>query len=122
MRSRLEGSCPIAPVGEPAHLTREVGVEIAHEVRELVGVPDVEQQVIVRGDKYKRADPDVVQPLGSPEDAGDDLVGPRTGAEEMAALHGPAGDLDQGSAFGDKAKSSAHAQIRRKIGPRSSSP
>ena len=32
----------------------------------------------------------------------------RTGTEEVAALDGPAGDLDQGSAFGDEAKSSAH--------------
>jgi len=112
----------IAPIDEPAHLPREVGVEIAHEARELVGVVDVEQQVIMGGDKYERADPDVVQPLGSPEDAGDDLVDLPTGTEEVAALHGPAGDLDQGSAFGDEAKSSAHAQIRRKIGPQSSSP
>jgi hypothetical protein len=37
-------------------------------------------------------------------------------------VDGSAGNLDQGPAFGDVTESSSHAQIRRKIGPQSSSP
>ena len=113
---------PVAPVGEPAYLSREVGVEITHEARELAGVPDIEQQVVVGREKYESADRDVIQPLGSPQDSNDDLVELRTGAEEMAALDGAAGGLDEGPAFGDESESSAHAQIRRKKTLESSSP
>ena len=112
---------PVAPVAEPVYLSCEVGVEITHEARELEGVPGVEQQVIVRREKYESADRNVIQPLGSPQDPNNDLVELRAGAEEMASLNGAAGDLDEGPAFGDESESSAHAQIRRKIGPQSSS-
>ena len=59
---------------EPADLPREVGVHIAHETRELVGVVDVEQEVVVGGDEIQTRSTDFVEPLGSSEDADDDLV------------------------------------------------
>ena len=36
-------------------------------------------------------------PLGSAEDADDDLVDQQTGAEEETAVDGAAGDLDEGT-------------------------
>jgi len=54
--------------------------------------------------------------------ADDDLVEVPAGPKEEAALEGPAGDLDQGTAFGDEAKGSAHTRIRRKTTPESCSP
>jgi len=57
-----------------------------------------------------------VHPLGPGQDAEDDLVERQAGAKEETAVEGPAGDLDQGTAFGDVAESSAHALIRRKNG------
>jgi hypothetical protein len=36
----------------------------------LAGVLHLQQQVVVGGEKDERADPDGVQPLGSPEDSG----------------------------------------------------
>jgi len=92
------------------------------ELRELADVVDVEQEVEVIGEKGKAAAADFVEPLGASEDADDDVVELRTGPEEVAAVDGPAGDLDQGPAFGDVTESSSHAQIRRKITPESSSP
>ena len=42
----------------------------------------------------------------------DDLVELETGAEEVPSLHGAAGDLDQGPAFGDEAQSSRHIPLK----------
>jgi hypothetical protein len=47
-------------------------------------------------------------------DTCDDVVEHRAGPKEETAVEGPAGDLDEGTAFGDVAESSAHAYIRRK--------
>jgi hypothetical protein len=46
--------------------------------------------------------------LGPAEDAHDDVVEHRAGSKEETAVEGPAGDLDEGTAFGDVAESSAH--------------
>ena len=64
--------------------------------------------------KAKAQTADRVHPLGPGQDAEDDLVERLAGAKEETAVEGPAGDLDQGTAFGDVAESSAHALIRRK--------
>ena len=66
--------------------------------------------------EYVKTDADRVHPLGPGQDAEDDLVERLAGAKEETAVDGPAGDLDQGTAFGDVAESSAHTLIRRKIG------
>jgi hypothetical protein len=70
----------------------------------------------------EEADLDLVALLGPGEGPDDDLVHQGTGTEQGTAVERPAGHLDQGSSFWDKAKSSAHTQIRRKIGPETYSP
>jgi hypothetical protein len=100
----------LVPPADPApELAGEVGAQVAHEVGELAGVVDVQLQVKVVGGKGERAEADRVHPLGAGQDADDDVVELRAGAKEEAAVDRPAGDLDQGTAFGDVAESSAHA-------------
>jgi hypothetical protein len=60
------------------------------------------------GQEGKSAAADFVKTLGASEDADDEVVELRTGPEEEAAVEGPAGDLDQGAAFGDVTESSSH--------------
>jgi len=93
---------PVRPVDEPAHLPRQVGVQIAHEVGQLAGVFDVQQQVVMGGEKRVGADRDGIQPERSSKDAEDDLVQRRAGPQEVTAVDGAAGDLDEGPAFGDE--------------------
>src|SRR5262249_28350216 len=63
----------------------------------------------VVGEPYEEADPDlVVAFLGPGEGPDDDLVQHGTGTEQETAVEGTAGDLDQGSSFGDETDSSAH--------------
>jgi len=88
----------------------------------LADVVDVEQKVKMIGQEGKSTAADFVKALGAAEDADDDVVELRTGPEKETAVDRPAGDLDQGPAFGEVTESSSHAQIRRKIAPESSSP
>jgi hypothetical protein len=95
---------------------------MTHELGELAGVADVEQEVVVIGREHVAAATDFVEALGSSQDSDDHFVERSAGPEEVTAVEGPAGDLDQGTAVRDVTESSAHAQIRRKIRPQSSSP
>ena len=99
----------LGPAIEPAGFAGEVRVYVAHELGELAGVVDVEEKVVVRGGKHVSADADLVETLGPSQDADDDLVELPAGPKEETAVEGAAGDLDQGTAFWDEAKSSAHA-------------
>jgi hypothetical protein len=76
----------------------------------------------VVGDTDEEADLNLVTLLGPGEGPDDDLVHQGTGAEQETAVERPAGHFHQGSSFWDEAKSSAHTQIRRKIGPETYSP
>jgi hypothetical protein len=87
----------------------------------LAGVVDVEKEVIVRGGEHVATATDFVEALGPSQDADDDLVERPAGPKKETAVESSAGDLDQATAFGNVAESSAHAQIRRKIGPETSS-
>jgi len=69
---------------------------------QLVGVFDVQQQVVMGREKRVGADRDGIQPERSAEDAEDDLVQRRAGPQEVTAVDGAAGDLDEGPAFGDE--------------------
>ena len=95
---------------------------MGHTARELARIVDVEQKVIVVGSEHVATEADSVETLSPAQDTGDDLVEVPAGPEEEAALEGPAGDLDQGTAVGDEAKGSAHALIRRKMTPETCSP
>jgi len=57
-----------------------------------------------------------VEALGASEDAEDELVELRGGAQQHAPLDGTAGDLDEGTAFGDEAQVATHAP--EKVGNR----
>ena len=54
---------------------------------------------------------DLVEALGPSQDADDDLVERPAGPKEETAVDRSAGDLDQGTAFGDVAESSAHTGV-----------
>jgi hypothetical protein len=97
---------------ETTDLAGEVGVDVAHEACELVGMVHVEQKVVVRGEEQIAAYADLVEALGSSEDAQDDLVELLAGAEEIAAVESAGSDLDQGTIVRDKAESSAHAPYK----------
>jgi hypothetical protein len=112
----------LLPAGQASDLPGQLGEEVAHESGELSGILGPEQEVHVVGDADQEADPDLVTALGPGEGPDEDLVELGTGAEQGTAMERPAGDLGQGSFLWDEAESSAHAQIRRKIGPETSSP
>jgi hypothetical protein len=101
---------------QAADFPGEVRSHVAHESGELAGVVDVEEEVVVRGGEHVPADADVVESLGPSQDADDDLVELPAGPKEETAVEGPAGDLDQGTAVWDEAKSSAHPHNKRKTG------
>jgi hypothetical protein len=59
--------------------------------------------VVVRREEQIATDSDAVEALGPSEDAHDDLVERPAGPEEVAAVEGAAGHLDQGTAVWDEA-------------------
>ena len=103
----------VAPVDEAPDFARQVGVDVAHEAGELEGIVHIEGEVEMVRDECVRTDADRVLPLGPSQDADDDVVDGRVRAKEETAVEGSAGDLDEGTAFGDEPESS-HARIRRK--------
>jgi hypothetical protein len=78
--------------------------------------------MVVSRREHVAAATDFVEALGSSQDADDDFVERPAGPEEVTAVEGPAGDLDQGTAVRYVAQSSSHEGIRRKNGLQSSSP
>jgi hypothetical protein len=67
-----------------------------------VSVVDVQDEVEVVASQNITTNPSRVLPLGSAENADDDLVEQQAGSQEEPAVDGAAGHLDQGTAFGDK--------------------
>jgi hypothetical protein len=102
----------VLPFMETTDLSGDVGGHISHESREPVGGIDVEQKVEVIRGEHVPADAHLVQTLGSPEDADDDLVEHGGRPKEETALEGPAGDLDQGAIVGNEAEGAAHTRNR----------
>ena len=96
------------PAGEPAHLPRQVRVEVADESRESLRVLHPDDHVVMVGQQDEGHEVDRIEPLGPAEDAGGDVVELRAGPEQQASLQGPAGDLDQGAVIGDEAKFASH--------------
>jgi hypothetical protein len=93
----------VAPADEATDLAGQIRVDVAHEAAELVSVVDVQEEVEVVAGQDVTTNPSRVLPLGSAENANDDLVEYRARAQEEAAVDGAGGHLDQGTAFGDKA-------------------
>ena len=105
------------PAGEPAHLPRQVRVEVTYESREPLGVLGPDDHVVMVRQRAEGHEVDRIEPLGPAEDAGGDVVELRAGPEQQAPVQGPAGDLDQGASIGDVAKFSSHPLNKRKISP-----
>jgi hypothetical protein len=101
-RDRLVPAPPklLAPADQPAGLAGEVGVEVTHEERQFVAGLNPKQEVEVIGSKGESTDADGVELLRPAESAEDDLVELVARGEEKAALHGPAGNLDEAAPLG----------------------
>ena len=93
----------VAPADQAPDLAGEVGVEVTHEVPELLRVADAEQAMVVVPEDHHGHNAYVVDPLRTAEDTEDDLVGGRARTQEKTALDGPGRDLDEGSPLGDEA-------------------
>jgi len=87
---------------------------MGHAARDLLGILDHGQDVEVRRERGDGTEGEVVVSLASSEDAEDEVVERRSGAEEEASLDGAAGDEDESSRGGDVAKSSGHTYKERK--------
>lgn len=106
----------LPPARQPAHLSRQLRVEVPHELAELAGVVHPQGQVEMVGKKSETADLDRVETLRPGESPDDDLVHRGTGTEQETAVERPAGHLHQRASFWNEAESSAHAHTGRKKG------
>jgi hypothetical protein len=77
---------------------------------EVVGGPDV------------ATDTDIIEALGSAQDANNHLGEIPAGPKKETTMDGTASHLDQGTAVWNEAKGSAHTGIGRKIDPETFSP
>jgi hypothetical protein len=103
--AREDGSLP---AGEAVDLAGELGLEIAHEARDLPGILDHGEEVKMRrkcGDSTKG---EVMVSLASTEGTEDDVVERRPGPKKESALDGAAGDEDEGTGFGEVSEFSGH--------------
>jgi hypothetical protein len=74
------------PAGEPAHLARQVRVEVADEPREPFRVLHSEDEVVMGRHLHEGHEVDRIEPLGPAEDAGGDVVELRARPEQRASL------------------------------------
>jgi hypothetical protein len=70
----------VAPTGQAGNLAGEIGIEVTHKVCELFRVADAEQAMVMIRQDDDGHNAHVVDPLGTAEDADDDLVDSRAGA------------------------------------------
>ncbi len=108
----------VAPSTKAADLASEPRVQMIHEPSELLRTLGREQQVVMVGQEDAAMDSHSVEPLGSPEGSDDHFVELTTRPQEEPALSRPDRDLDQRTR-GEIAKSSCHALVRGKTGPKS---
>ncbi len=93
----------LAPVGPSAGLLGEVAVEEVHEGGESLRVGNPEKQVVVVGEEDEADKSDRMFVLCPAENTEHDLVETAGGLEQEPSMNRPAGDLDQGTAFGNEA-------------------
>jgi hypothetical protein len=107
---RTEAASPelLAPVVEAPGLLGEVAVQVLHEVGEGLGVPGHGEQVEVVGEEDVLDDVDGVEADAAGEEPVDDLDEITGGSQQVAALDGRTGDLDQ-LAWRHVAQGSPHA-------------
>ena len=88
------------PAGQAVDLAGELGLDVAHEAGDLLGVLNHSEDVEVRRERGDGTEGKVVVSLASSEDAEDEVVERRARAEEEASLDGAAGDEDESSRGG----------------------
>jgi hypothetical protein len=93
----------LAPAAQPPGLSRQVGVDEAHESGEPECIRHGQKEMEVVGQKDETADLDGIAPLGSRQDADDDLAELGARRHEKPAMDRPAGYLDESPFFGDEA-------------------
>ena len=79
------------PAGEPADLPRQVGIEIADELREPFRVLHPEDAVVVVRNRDEGHEVDRIEPLGPAEDAGGDVIELAPGWAGAAGVHARSG-------------------------------
>jgi hypothetical protein len=116
-RDRLVPPTPelLAPADQPAGLAGHVRVEVTHEERELARRFNAQKEMKVVRSEGKGTDANAVELLRPAESAEDQLVELVAGGEEIAALDGPAGDLDEAAPLGRYvAYASSHSERGRR--------
>ena len=77
-------------------------------MRKLKGILDAHEQMIVVGEKDEGVNLNLEESLSTTEDPERDRLELFRWPEQIPPLDRPAGDLDKGTAFRDKSKSSRH--------------
>ncbi len=101
----------VMPVVKPRHFARQVGVEVAHEPRELPNVGWRADQVIVIRQRHEGVDLHRIESLSAPQDSDHDLGEQRARPQEQSFLQRAGGDLDQASGL-EPAAFSTHLTTR----------
>jgi len=73
----------------------KVGIEIVHEVGELLGILDAQEKMVVIRKEYEGVEFHWVEPLSSAKNSQDDGFQFVGGFEEKATPHSPTGDFHQ---------------------------
>ncbi len=84
-----------APAGEPVHFTSEGRAQVLHEGRDLLGIVGNDEEMEMIGEDRYSTDLNRVHTLSPPEEAEDQIVELRTGAEQKSSLNNPPGDGDE---------------------------
>jgi hypothetical protein len=111
--------CTLSVV-EPVDLQSEIGVHVPHEVGELLGIVDRQEEMEVRGHEDCGMDTDRNLCLGLAQDASDDFVQRRARPEEELGLESPDRHLYERAPIGYKAHTSGHALYKDEKGRRMS--
>jgi hypothetical protein len=90
----------LSPMDQPAGFAGQVGIEMAHKKRQIVGGLHLKEEMEVVARKGESTDTYGVELLRPAESAEDNLIELIAGGEEKAALDGPAGDLDEAAPLG----------------------
>jgi len=93
---------------ETAGLFRQIGIEVAHESCELVGISRCDQKVKVVREASESVDLEWMTLLSSSEQANEDLAPSRRRLEEVPALESAHSHLDQ-AVLRDESQRSTHA-------------
>lgn len=98
---------------KPPSLLRHIPLEIGHELCQLERRPYRHEHMKVVREHDTGVNLDTVEPLGSPEDAHNQLIELSAWPQKKAALNCTIGDLDEAATRWYEAKTSSHTNKRR---------